>query len=364
MENEQVPPVQGTFQGIPAAPVATYVQLPQQKAKRSLFKRLISLLGCLVVIFSIIMNFVLMIALSVAMATSDFAELGQTVLQSGDDKQVVAVYSISGVIDDRAAGDFAKFYRTAKKSTKIKAIVLRVDSPGGGIAASDEIYKMITDLKSGGKPIVVSMGGLAASGGYYVSAPADYIMAEPTTITGSIGVVMQLMNLEGTMDKLGIKPITITSSNAQLWKAQGSPFKPLSKRERENFIAMLNNMQTRFETVVSTGRPKLVKKKETYKDEITVDGKTQQVTKTDVSPFNGQIYDTQAAIKIGLVDEQGYLNNAWEKAATLAKLGNPKVVSFSKRQGLFAELADGMTNVNKISQQAGEPKFLMQWGVN
>ena len=356
MEN-QVPPIPSASQT--SSPV-TYVQLPSQKSKRSLFAKLISLLGCFVVLFSLILNFGLM----ATVAGTEMVEMNKTVLQDGSEEQVVAVYSVNGVIDDRAANEFARFYRSAKKSDKIKAIVFRVESPGGGIAASDEIYKMITDLKTSGKKVVVSMGGVAASGGYYISAPADCIFAEPTTITGSIGVIMQLMNLEGTMDKLGIKPLTITSSNAALWKDQGSPFRQMSKRERANFVAMLDSMQKRFETVVTAGRPKIKPQKETYKDEIIVDSKPTEVTKTDTAPFNGQIYGTEEAIKIGLVDEKGYLSDAWAKAASLAGMKNAKVVQFAKRGGFFFEMAEGMSNFRKVSVQAAEPRFLMQWGAN
>lgn len=357
MEN-QMPPVHPVSPQQAAVPM--YVPVPTGKPKRSIFARLISVLGCLVVIISIMLNFTLMLAL----AGQDMSPLNRTVLQDGDEDQVVAVYGVTDVIDEGAASEFSKFYRMVKKSTKIKAVVLRVNSPGGGVAASDEIYNMVKDLKKAGKKVVVSMGAVAASGGYYVSAPADYIFAEPTTITGSIGVVMQLLNLEGTMDKIGVKPITITSSNAALWKDQGSPFRPMSKRERENFVNMLNTMQKRFETVVATGRTKLVTKKQTYKDEINVDDKTKIVTKTDVAPFNGQIYDTDKAISMGLVDEKGYIENAWQKAASLAGLGSPKVVYFAKRSGFLFELADGVSSFRKASAQATAPRFMMQWGVN
>ncbi|HPS52592.1 MAG TPA: S49 family peptidase, partial [Phycisphaerae bacterium] len=318
------------------------------------------ILGCLVIIFSIMLNFCLL----AVVAGEDISDLNKTVLQGGSDEQVVAVYCVNGVIDDKAAEDFSRFYRTIGKSGKIRAVVLRIDSPGGGIAASDEIYKMVTELKAAGKKVVVSMGGVAASGGYYISAPANYIFAEPATITGSIGVIMQLLNLEGTMNKLGMKAITITSSNAALWKDQGSPFRQMSKRERENFVAMLNSMQSRFESIVTAGRPKLVTKKETYKDEIIVDGKTRQVTKTDTAPFNGQIYGTAKAINIGLVDEQGYLPDAWKKAASLAGLKNAKVVQFTKRTGFLFEMADGLSSFRKASSEVSAPRFLMQWGAD
>lgn len=342
---------------------------PQQivinQKKRSAFGKLVSALGVLVIIFSIMLNFMLMAAVAVSQDGMGM-KLKKTLYQKGEDKQVVAVYEVNDAITAQSVQQFSKFYREVSRDDKVKAVVLRVNSPGGGAAASDEIWHMVEGLKAKGKKVVASFGAVAASGGYYISASADTIMAEPTTITGSIGVIMTLPNLEGTMDKLGINMTTLMSSNAKYWKDMGSPFKKLSPRAREALLGLLNDMQGQFENVVKDGRgSKLKITKKSVKEPIVKDGvKSEEVIGTETIPFNGQIFRAKDALAIGLVDKIGYFEDAWAEAAKLANLSKPKVVKYHRRGGLFIEMMESFTPIKAAAEKTSSPQILFKWEIN
>jgi protease-4 len=353
-----IPPVQG--QSYSSSPQPSQVIINQKG--RSLFGRFLSLLGILVIVASIGMNFILMAAVGVyAQEQVDFAT---TTYKKGANDQIVALYTIEDTITAKTTEEFRKFYRKVADDDNVKAVLLRVNSPGGGAGASDEIWKMVEDLKGKGKKVVASFGPLAASGGYYISAGADEIVAEPTTITGSIGVIMTLPNLEGTMDKLGIKMNTIMSTNSRYWKDIGSPFTELSPKDREMLLALLDDMQAQFEKVVRKGRGKKLKiTQKKVKEPVTRKGQTIMETFTETVPFNGQIFRSKDALKIGLIDSIGYLEDAWNKAAEIAKLDNPKVVKYHRRTGIFVEMMEGLTPFREAAEKTTSPRILYQWYV-
>ncbi|MDQ3023825.1 MAG: signal peptide peptidase SppA, partial [bacterium] len=181
----------------------------------------------------------------------------------------------------------------------IKAVVLRVNSPGGSAAGSDEIFHAIRAVQVAGKPVVVSMGDVAASGGYYISAPADYIYANGATLTGSIGVIFQLMNFEGLAEKVGIDDITLTAGKN---KDIGNPFRPMKPEEKQMLTDLLTDVHDQFITAVADGRKKTL---------------TEPQVRTLAT---GQIWTGSSAVKAGLVDAVGSLRDAEAKARTLAKL--------------------------------------------
>ncbi len=186
----------------------------------------------------------------------------------------------------------------------IKAIVIRVDSPGGAVAPSQEIYEEVKKAKEK-KPVVVSMGSVAASGGYYVSAAATKILANPGTITGSIGVIMEIPNLKGLMDKIGVKTEVIKSGKH---KDLASAFRGIGKEEREILQNVLNNVHEQFIRAVAQGRSIPIEKVRKIAD--------------------GRIFTGQQAKEIGLIDDIGNLKDAIDIAAKLAGIkGKPRVVS-------------------------------------
>lgn len=371
----QIPP-------IPPTPVASQAPMPSgmpqfvinvpEPAPAKLpspGKRIIRYLLWCVFLLSIVINIYLLMALAML---SDGNGLDTKVLRKGQEDHIVAVYTVKGVIADEAAGQFDRFYRQVQDNDAVKVIVLRVDSPGGTVAASEQIHHRITQLRKAGKKVVVSMGGTAASGGYLISAPADAIYAEPSTITGSIGVIAQVPNLQGTLDKIGMKMLVFKSSHAEAWKDQLSPFRKPAEREKVRLIEILDAMQTQFEDVVREGRrtaggkEKIVTKEETI--EITVGEGKQAKTKsiTTQAPFNGKIYLADEAKEFGLIDEIGFLEDAIDHAITLSGVEKPTVQTYKIPKGLM-ELFSASAKANSLQidpallDRLQTPRVLMLW---
>ena len=209
--------------------------------------------------------------------------------------------------------------REAEKDPSVKALVLRVNSPGGSAAASQEIGEAVKRVKAAGKPVVVSMGDAAASGGYWISAGADKIVANPATMTGSIGVIMETMNLVGLYGKVGVKREAIKSGP---FKDIGSPSREMTPEERAILQGMINDIYEQFVRVVAEGRklpPDTVRQ---YAD--------------------GRVFTGSQAAKIGLVDELGDLNQAVKLAGKLAGIkGEPRVREIERRRTAFDVLLSG-----------------------
>lgn len=190
-----------------------------------------------------------------------------------------------------------------RDSGSVKAIVLRIDSPGGGVGPSQEIYSEIRKLAKD-KPVVVSMGSVAASGGYYIAAPAERVFANPGTITGSIGVIMSFANYQELMEKVGIKSQVVKSGK---FKDIGSGVRPFTDAENELIQSLIDDVHAQFVEAVSLGR---------------------QLPKEQVAQLaDGRIYSGRQALENGLVDELGNLQDAIAYAGELAGLGDdPKFV--------------------------------------
>jgi protease-4 len=214
----------------------------------------------------------------------------------------LALIRIEGpIMDSKDATDEIKEYT---KDNSIKAIVLRIDSPGGAVAPSQEIYEEVKKAVSK-KKVIVSMGSVAASGGYYIAAPATKIIANPGTLTGSIGVIMEIPNIEGLMNKIGIKTEVIKSGRH---KDIASAFRTMGKEEREILQGVMDNVHEQFMKAVAEGR----------KIEI------EEVRKI----ADGRIFTGEQAKTHGLIDDLGTLEDAIKTAATLAGIkGEPVVVS-------------------------------------
>jgi protease-4 len=205
------------------------------------------------------------------------------------------------------------------KDPSIKAIVLRIDSPGGAVAPSQEIYEEVRKAVAK-KKIVVSMGSVAASGGYYIAAPATRIVANPGTLTGSIGVIMEIPNVEGLMNKIGVKTEVIKSGRH---KDIASVFRGIKKEEREILQGVLDNVHEQFIKAVAEGRKMLIEDVKNIAD--------------------GRVFTGEQALKAGLIDEIGNLEDAIKAAAKLTGIkGEPSVVSKEERFSLIHILRDKM----------------------
>jgi protease-4 len=221
----------------------------------------------------------------------------------------VALIRIEGVIvDSKETIDEIREY---VKDSSIKAIVMRIDSPGGAVAPAQEIYEEVKKAASK-KKVLVSMGSVAASGGYYIASPATRIIANPGTLTGSIGVIMEIPNVEGLMNKLGIKTEVVKSGRH---KDIASIFRGIKKEEREILQEVMDNVHEQFIKAVAEGR------------RMHID---------DVRKIaDGRVYTGEQALKLGLVDELGNLEDVIQTAAKLSGIkGEPVVVSKKERFSL------------------------------
>lgn len=352
-----VPPVVPPIPAAVVGPAAWQAQQPP--GRRSLFRRVMSCAAVLLILSSVVMNVYLVMLLG-AVTRGD---LDKSVVRDGRDDQVVAVYSVIGLIDGKAASRFSAFYHAVRDDENVKAVVIRVDSPGGGVSASDQIHQMVSALRNEyGKKVVISMGGVAASGGYYISAPGDTIYAEPTTITGSIGVIMPLPVIKGFLDKYGIDMVFIRSKQSQRWKAAINYFEQPDEEVLKARQALLTAMHAKFEQVVRSGRGSKLKTTEVEVHVRDFDGR--EVTVKQTEPLNGRVYMADAALRRGLVDKIGYTEDAIDAAAELAALGEPKVVQYSQRRTLRERMgfSDVSTGINaEVVERYLTPQPMLLW---
>ena len=206
------------------------------------------------------------------------------------------------------------YLKKAESDGGVRAVVLRIDSPGGSAAASQEIASEIRRFKEDtGKPVVISMGDIAASGGYYISVYADKIVANPGTLTGSIGVISQFIYIEGLLEKLGLELETIKAG-----KHKDMGIRPLTEEERRIMQDITDDLYEQFVAAVAEGR------------DLPAEEVRQLAT--------GQLYTGGQALDLGLVDELGGLDTAIELAARLAGITTPEVEEYSPSASLFERL--------------------------
>ena len=216
----------------------------------------------------------------------------------------VGILQVEGTIDD-SRGILTEL-RRFRDAPWIKAIVLRIDSPGGAVAPTQEIFDELQKVRSR-KPLIASMGGMATSGGYYIASACEKIVANPGTMTGSIGVIMQLNNVEELMKKVGVKGQNIKSGAN---KDIGSPFQSLSPEGRAILQSLVDNVHGQFVSAVANGRGM---------DEAVV----QKLA-------DGRVYSGAQAKDLGLVDELGNLEYAVDLAAKRVGLEESPVVYYSR----------------------------------
>lgn len=204
--------------------------------------------------------------------------------------------------------------KRAKEDQHIRAVVLKVDSPGGEVLASDEIYKAIQRFqKESGKPVVASMGGVAASGGYYVSAPCQWIVANEMTITGSIGVIMSTFNYRGLMDKVGLRPEVFKSGKYKDLLRGSKQESEISDEERRMIQNLVDETYRRFTNVVAEGRAWAASKRSARSGD-----QGQRLIPNWVEYADGRVFSGQEALRLGFVDELGNFRTAVDRALKLA----------------------------------------------
>jgi len=280
---------------------------------------------------------------------------------SGTGEAKVLLLDLSGVISGQAKEGFlpqpnmlAMFREELMKASNdnnVKAVVVRINSPGGTVTASDIMYHELREFKMKRKiPVIASMMDVAASGGYYLAMATDKIFVHPSTVTGSIGVIMLTVNARGLLEKVGVEASAITSGPR---KDMGSPFRVMTPEERAIFQSVIDSFYQRFLTVVQEGRPNLT---------------PDQIKKL----ADGRIYSGDQAKAAGLIDEIGYLDEAIEAAKKKAGLTEARVVTYGRpgeyQNNIYSHLfatssaMTGLVNMDMLSMvRGGTPQFMYLW---
>jgi protease-4 len=278
---------------------------------------------------------------------------------AGDGK--VLLMDLSGVISSsekegllpqpNLLASFKEELTKAAKDDKVKALVVRINSPGGTVNASDILYHELKTFKANKKiPVIASMMDVAASGGYYLAMAADAIFVHPSTVTGSIGVIMLTVNAKGLLEKVGLEANAITSGPR---KDMGSPFRTMTPEEKAIFQGVIDSFYQRFLVVVQDGRPQL---------------SADQIKKL----ADGRIYSGEQAKEAGLVDDIGYLDEAIERAKKNAGLTEARVVTYRRsgeyQNNIYSRVLGGGSGLSSLAHmdllsivRGGSPQFMYLW---
>ncbi|GJL62780.1 MAG: signal peptide peptidase SppA [Nitrospirales bacterium] len=287
---------------------------------------------------------------------------------AGDGEQKIVMITVEGMLTSAKPSGFVDQLfdrpslpaRVKEELTKagedeqVKAIILRINSPGGTVTSSDILYHEIQQFKKIHRiPVIASIVDLGTSGGYYLAASADKIVAHPSTITGSIGVIMVTINAEGLLEKIGVEPRAITSGPK---KSMGAPFRAMTEEEERIFQGVIDSMYEQFVTVVKTGRPNL--------DESEIRRLA-----------DGRIYTAMQAKDAGLIDDIGYLDDTISLAKQQAGLKEAMVVTYHRAGGykhnIYSSMMLGSGEMQKFPElkpsslltllNGSTPQFMYMW---
>ncbi|MCF6155472.1 MAG: signal peptide peptidase SppA [Candidatus Brocadia sp.] len=300
--------------------------------------------------------------ISISLAPSVEPLKETTVSGSGKDK--ILMIDVSGIISEERRRGLAGLseepdmvarikeeLKTATRDKNMKAIILRINSPGGTVTASDMIYHEIEQFKKTTNiKIIACIMDLGASGGYYVTVSADKIIAHPTTVTGSIGVIMINLSVEGLLQKIGVKDTSIKTGE---YKDMGSPLKTMTEEERRIFQGVMDTLYERFLAVIAENRKKLTPEKLRFL-------------------ADGRIYTARQALEYGLIDQIGYLDEAILLAKEEAGLTEARVVTYHRpgvyKNNIYSQLSNagfGAINLLNIDLKSfvnsGTPSFMYLW---
>ncbi len=273
----------------------------------------------------------------------------------GEGRDKVLLLDISGMITDQESrsglvnpktepslvDQVKETLKKAEEDGHVKAVVLRINSPGGTVTASDIIYHELAGFKERTKlPIIASIVDLGTSGAYYIAQAADQITAHPTAVTGSIGVIMVQANVQGLLDKIGVQTTEIKSGGK---KFMGSPFRPLTPEEQAIFQNVINDMYRQFLGVVGKGRPHLT---------------PEQIH----TAADGRIYTAQQAKELGLIDSIGYLSDAITAAKKAARLDRAKVITYHRASEYKGTIYSTAVEINLGAlADFTSPRFMYLW---
>jgi protease-4 len=291
--------------------------------------------------------FLMLIGVIAIFASGQRGILDEEIIREGPSRNKIAMISIQGAIYGDVANDVYRQLKIIRKDKRIKGVIVRVNSPGGTISASDQIYKEISKFREEeNKPVVAFMQGVAASGGYYTSVACDKIIAEPTTITGSIGVISWYLVVQELLeDKLGIMPVTIKSGLKKDWPSS------FRKPQPEEIQYMQDKVITpaleRFVEVIAEGREGILSIEEIR--ELA----------------DGGIFGAKEALEEKLIDQVGYLDEAIELIKSLAGIEKAQVIQYQKPFSLSDFFSYKKPNLLKLNRatlyELGTPQILYLW---
>jgi protease-4 len=299
--------------------------------------------------------------------------LDEVVREDNDSANKLAVVEINGIITsspiDQSGYNIVELVKAqlkrAEEDDHVKAVILKVDSPGGEVLASDEIYRELAGFqKHANKPVIASMGGLAASGGYYVSSPCRWIVANDLTITGSIGVIMSSWNYRGLMDKVGLLPQTFKSGKYKDMLSGSKEPDQITQEEKDMVQGLIDETFAKFKSVVREGR-RLAYEKNTKNDDKDA-GRALSQNWEDYA--DGRVLSGTEACKLGFVDQLGSFEEAVDRTKKIVGISTANLVEYQQRfdlSDLFRLFGKSDTKAVKVDLgmemprlQAGQLYFL------
>jgi protease-4 len=260
--------------------------------------------------------------------------LDEVIYEDNDSGNKIAIVEVEGLITGRVIdqGGFGLVevikaqLKRAEEDDRVKAVLLKVDSPGGEVLASDDIYRAIKDFQARTrKPVIASMGSLAASGGYYVSAPCHWIVANELTITGSIGVIMSSWNYRGLMDKVGVLPQTYKSGKFKDMLSGSREPDAVTPEEKKMLQGLIDETFSRFKAVVQEGRTAAYDRNKDSKD------KGHALSDDWQDYADGRVLSGTEALKLGFVDELGGFQDAVDRAKKMVGISQANLVQYQQR---------------------------------
>jgi protease IV len=314
------------------------MMMPPARPSSGAIWKVLTLVFLVLLVLSVFLNFAgfsRSVIPRARVTTDRIRNLEEIAISSTNSDNKIAVIEIDGVISsgeiDRSGVDMVQFIKDqlkmAERDSDVKAVILKVDSPGGEVLASDEINKAITRFEDQThRPVVASMGTLAASGGYYVSAPCQWIVANELTITGSIGVIMHGYNYRELMDKVGIHPLVFKSGRFKdmlSGEREDRNLTPEEQRTRDQEDQMVQSLIdetfNKFKEVVKTGRGRAAQEN---------DGNGKTLVEDWQDYADGRVLSGKQALNFGFVDELGDFDTALKRAKSLAKISSANVVQY------------------------------------
>ncbi len=333
MESNSPPAPEYKMPPIHPPPVITPPSRPPRKSRGWKIFAIILLVLLVLSVFSNLRHFTSdIVGVKVRGARNAGPRLEEVIIKDSDAaNNKIAVVDVDGIITgqiiDRGGVSLVDLIKEqlnrADEDRKVKAVLLKVNSPGGEVLASDEIYRLIARFQSKtDKPVVASMGSLAASGGYYVSAPCRWIVANELTITGSIGVIMHGYNYRGLMDKIGLRPEVYKSGKFKDMLSGDKKESEITQEERDMVQALIDETFQKFKSVVAEGR-QLAKGKN--KD------KGNALSQNWEDYADGRVLSGKEAMKLGFVDELGDFETAVERVKKIAGIGRANLIQYQQR---------------------------------